>query len=184
MIVLIMGVTGVGKTTIGGLVATALEGQYIEGDDFHSQANLAKMRLGLPLNDEDRLPWLHALGRALQAASGSGETVVLGCSALREMYRQLLRNYCPQCHIVWLHGSPGLVTARIKSRQGHFMSASLLASQFAILEPPDKAITVSIDQPPEVIVKQVLDQLPFGKPSRPDSGYPRLDSVERGSDAN
>jgi len=162
MIVLIMGVSGVGKTTIGGLLATALGGQYIEGDDFHPPANLAKMRAGLPLSDEDRLPWFQALGKALRAADSKGATVVLGCSALRESYRQLIRAFCPQCQIVWLHGSPEMVAARIGGRHGHFMPASLLASQFAILEAPASAIQVDIDQTPEAIVKQILDQLPSG----------------------
>ncbi len=163
MIVLIMGVSGSGKTTIGGLLAAALGGRYIEGDDFHPPANIAKMQAGLPLSDDDRLPWLQALGKALQAPENKGVPVILGCSALRESYRQLIRSFCPQCQIVWLHGSPERVAARIKDRLGHFMPASLLESQFAILEAPADAITVSIDQPPEAIVKQILDQLPSGK---------------------
>ncbi len=181
MIVLVMGVSGVGKTTIGGLLATALGAQFIEGDGFHPPANLAKMRLGLPLSDEDRLPWLHALGKALQAADRKEAPVVLACSALRESYRQLIRTYCPQGRIVWLHGSPELVAARIEGRHGHFMPASLLSSQLAVLEPPADAIAVKIDQPPEVIVKQVLDQLPFRTSSRLYPGLTRLDSAERGS---
>ncbi len=175
MIVLLMGVTGVGKTTIGGLLATALGGQYVEGDDFHSPANLAKMRLGIPLGDEDRLPWLHALGNTLQAAGRNGEAVVLGCSALKEAYRQVIRTYCPACRIVWLHGPPSLIAARINSRQGHIMRASLLSSQLAILEPPVNAIAVNIDLPPEQIVKQILDQWPREM-------LLQLDSLERGSD--
>ena len=182
MIVLVMGVSGAGKTTIGGLLAAALGGQYIEGDGFHPPANLAKMRLGLPLSDEDRLPWLQALGKALQAAGRKGAPVVFGCSALRESYRQLLRAFCPQCQIVWLRGSPELVVARIGGRHGHFMPASLLSSQFAILEAPANAIAVDIDQTPGEIVKQILDQLSSETSSRPDSGCPQFDSVERGSD--
>ena len=163
MIVLVMGVSGVGKTTIGRLLATALGGQYIEGDDFHPPANLAKMRSGLPLSDEDRRPWLQALGKALQARGMKGAPVVLGCSALRESYRQLILASCPQCQIVWLRGSPELVAARIRSRHGHFMPARLLENQFAVLESPASAIAVDIDQTPEAIVRQVLDQLPSGK---------------------
>lgn len=180
MIVLVTGVSGAGKTTIGGLVATALGGQYIEGDVFHPPANLAKMRLGLPLSDEDRLPWLQALGKALQVADRKGAPVVLGCSALRESYRQLIRAYCPQCQIVWLRGSPELVAARIEGRHGHFMPASLLSSQFAILEAPADAIDVDIDQTPGEIVKQILDQLASGKSSRLDSGYPQFVGADRG----
>lgn len=182
MMILIMGVSGAGKTTIGGLLAAALAWQYIEGDGFHPPANLAKMRRGLPLSDEDRLPWLEALGKALQAADRKRASVVLGCSALRESYRQLIRAFCPQCQIVWLRGSPELVAARIEGRHGHFMPASLLSSQFAILEAPANAIAVDIDQAPEEIVKQILDQLPSGTSSSPYSGHPQPDGVERGSD--
>ena len=163
MIVLVMGVSGVGKTTIGRLLATALGGQYMEGDDFHTPANLAKMRSGLALSDEDRRPWLQALGKALQAADKKGGPAVLGCSALRESYRQLIRASCPQCQIVWLRGSPELVAARIRGRHGHFMPAGLIESQFAVLEAPADAIAVDIDPAPETIVRQILHRLPSGK---------------------
>ena len=163
MIVLVMGVSGAGKTTIGRLLATALGAQYLEGDDFHPPANVARMQAGLALTDDDRLPWLHALGKALQAHEAKGGPVILGCSALRETYRQLIRSYCPRCRFVWLHGSPERIAARLKDRLGHFMPASLLETQFAILEAPADAIAVSIDQPPEAMVKQILDQLHSGK---------------------
>lgn len=162
MIVLVMGVSGVGKTTIGSLLASAIGGRYIEGDDFHSPANLAKLRGAIPLRDEDRLPWLHALGENLLAAHQKNESVVLGCSALRESYRQLLLTYCPHCQIVWLHGSPELVAARIEGRHGHFMPVHLLSSQYAVLEPPADAIAIRVNHAPKEIVRQILNRLSPG----------------------
>jgi carbohydrate kinase (thermoresistant glucokinase family) len=163
MIVLVMGVSGVGKTTIGCLLASAIGGRYLEGDDFHTPGSLAKMRAGIPLGDEDRLPWLHALGASLQTVNQKDESVILGCSALRESYRRLLLTYCPSCKIVWLYGQPELVAARIEGRTGHFMPAHLLSSQFAILEPPADAIAVSISHTPEEMLRQILKKLSLKK---------------------
>ncbi|HJS30516.1 MAG TPA: gluconokinase [Alphaproteobacteria bacterium] len=162
MIVVVMGVSGAGKTTVGRLIATALNARFIEGDTFHPKANVDKMRRGLPLDDADRGPWLAALAEALNGYVSRGETVVLACSALKRAYRNALRAGAPQARFVYLKGDQGQIAARLKERKGHYMPATLLASQFAALEEPavdEGAIVADITDSPTAIARYAVDAL-------------------------
>jgi gluconokinase len=148
--VVVMGVSGVGKTTVAVLLAERLGLRYAEADDFHPAANIAKMRSGTPLDDADRRPWLLALGGWLGERAADGSGGVITCSALRRGYRDTLRAACPEAWFLHLSGSHDLVAGRIGRRQGHFMPPSLLDSQYAALEPlaPDEAGAVLDVGPP------------------------------------
>ena len=153
----IMGVSGCGKSSIGAAFAAAIGGQFIDGDDLHPDANRAKMASGQPLNDDDRAPWLIRVGQTLQTETGS---IVIGCSALKRRYRDLIRAHAGQ-PVLFLHltGSGHVLAARTAARIGHFMPASLLESQLAALQPPEPdeaAISVDIDQTPEAILAELL----------------------------
>ncbi|MBH5295247.1 gluconokinase [Corynebacterium ulcerans] len=132
MRIIVMGVSGSGKTTVGTLLAQKLGVPYFDGDDLHPQENIDKMAQGIPLNDADRWPWLAQVGGWLAHQPEGG---VIGCSALKRSYRDLLREHCPTAVFVHVHGSREVLLARMNHRQGHFMPASLLDSQFATLEP-------------------------------------------------
>ncbi len=161
MIVLVMGVSGAGKSTIGRALANALGAEFLEADAFHSDANVAKMQSGVPLTDSDRWPWLDAIGTALDQAVLKGSKVVLACSALKQAYRdRLLTDGGRQGHIVFLQGNPDLIAARLAGRSGHYMPPTLLPSQLATLEPPGDAIVVDLSDEPEVILAQILAKLP------------------------
>jgi len=131
MRVIVMGVSGCGKTTVGPLLADRIAGTFLDGDDLHPQSNVAKMTAGIPLTDADREPWLHEVGARLAAAPG---TLILGCSALRRMYRDTIRAVAPDTLFVHLHGSSQLLAARMSSRTSHFMPTALLDSQLTTLE--------------------------------------------------
>jgi gluconokinase len=135
MQIVVMGVSGSGKTTVGQALAARLRLPYADGDAFHPQANLTKMASGMPLNDADRAPWLDAVGAWLVAHEG-----VVSCSALRRAYRDRLRAFAPGAHFVQLNVDPAILKERIDARHGHFMPSSLLHSQLATLEPlaPDE----------------------------------------------
>lgn len=149
-----MGVSGSGKTSIGRGLAEALGLPFIEGDDHHPPANREKMASGRPLDDADRAPWLAELGRVLAEAEGDGGAV-LACSALKELYRDVLREDLTHAlHIVYLDGSYELLAARLEGRRGHFFPPELLASQFATLERPPDAIDVDISRPIAEVVQQ------------------------------
>ena len=157
--IVIMGVSGCGKSTVGAALSDALGIPYREGDDLHPPANIAKMRAGETLTDADRWPWLDLVAQDLAAQA----PVILGCSALRRAYRDRIRDGAggPVC-FVHLAGSPALIATRMAARSGHFMPASLLDSQFASLEPPEpdeEAITVDIDQPLDRLVEDILRQM-------------------------
>ncbi len=156
-----MGVSGCGKSTIAGLVSRHLGWPMIEGDDLHPPANIAKMTQGVPLNDDDRRPWLEAIAARIDSWRQAGEQGVVTCSSLRRAYRDILRAGHDDVRFVFLKGSYELLLGRMEHRQRHFMPPSLLQSQFATLEEPgpDEAITVSIDQPAEGIVADTLAQL-------------------------
>lgn len=159
MNVVIMGVAGSGKTTVGVALAAALSWRYLEGDTFHSEANRQKMAAGNALNDDDRWPWLDALVDELNA---SGGPAVLSCSALKSIYRDRLRTSDVQLRVVWLSGTQELIAARLAARRDHYMPPSLLASQLAALEPPEaaeNAIVVDIDQTTEMIVAAIISAL-------------------------
>ncbi|PYV54736.1 MAG: gluconate kinase [Acidobacteria bacterium] len=157
MVLVLMGVVGSGKTTVGKLLAHELGWKFADADDFHPRANVDKIRRGIPLDDCDRVPWLSALHDAIEQWNESQQNVVLACSALKQSYRNKLR--AGSVHFVYLKGSQQLIASRLRSRQGHFASESILASQFADLEEPDDAITVGVDQTPEAIAAKIRAQL-------------------------
>lgn len=155
----IMGVAGCGKSTVGAALSARLGTTYIDGDDLHSRANLDKMRQGVPLTDADRWPWLDAVGQVL----GSNAPVIVGCSALKRVYRDRLRDAAgAPVGFIYLSGSRAEIARRMADRDGHFMPLSLLDSQFAALEPPgpEEALTVDIAQPIAQIVEDIVAGLP------------------------
>ena len=159
MVVVLMGVSGTGKTEVGTRLAEALGGIFVEGDDYHPKANVAKMRSGVPLDDADRQPWLETLSREIGGWLDAGRTVVLACSALKQRYRDILKAGRPGVRFVHLKGDADLIRARLQDRRGHYMPPSLLDSQFAALEEPADAITVGIDAPPDAIVAEIREAL-------------------------
>jgi gluconokinase len=158
-LVVVMGVSGCGKSTVGAALARALDVPFADGDDLHPAANIAKMASGVPLDDVDRHPWLEAIGEWLAAHDPGGG--VISCSALKRKYRDQLRSHAPRVGFLHLHGSFEVISARQAARPGHFMPASLLQSQFATLEPlgPDEhGIVVDVDQPVDAIVQEYVDR--------------------------
>jgi gluconokinase len=158
MIVLVMGTTGAGKTTIGKLLASQLGWTFLEADDFHPAANIEKMKRGIPLGDEDRVPWLAAIHAELVRRDAAGENVVLACSALKEKYRAQLGAGL-QMKIAYLKGSYQKMREHIESRHGHFAGESILAGQFADLEEPKDAIVAEVSKTPEEIVSDIVPKL-------------------------
>ncbi|WP_104827010.1 gluconokinase [Rhizobium sp. NXC24] len=156
----IMGVSGCGKSSVGAALAYRLSGIYIDGDDLHPAANVAKMSAGVPLTDADRWPWLNSVGDCLAQAE---ETVLIGCSALKQTYRDKIRAAVEgRVRFIHLAGKKEVIAARLQTRQGHFMPAALLESQFASLEPPgpaEQAITVDIDQPFDAVIAAIIAAL-------------------------
>jgi gluconokinase len=159
MIVVMMGVSGVGKTTLGELLARKTGWQFHDADSFHSAANIDKMRNGIPLTDEDRWPWLDALNGVLQQAQARGESAILACSALKQRYRDRLSSGLRDVRLVYLTGDFDLVESRLHARKGHYMTAQLLQSQFAALEPPDGAIVLDVSAPPEALLQTIESHL-------------------------
>ena len=160
MIVVLMGVSGSGKTTVGRLLARDLGWTFLDADDYHPAANVEKMRRGVPLNDEDRRPWLEALRRRVDEAWDRGENVVLACSALKHAYQDYLERDVPEAvRYVYLYGSEELIRRRLAARKGHFMNTGLLHSQFETLEPPEDAIRVDVTPAPEVIAAEIRRRL-------------------------
>lgn len=154
-----MGVSGVGKTTIGIQLAASLGWRFLDADEFHPPANVAKMAAGIPLEDEDRWPWLDTLNASLRATEGRDESAVLACSALKQRYRDRLTSGIGDCRIVYLHGDFELIERRMRERRHRYMPASLLASQFAALEPPRDAIAVEVSGTPALAVAQIVERL-------------------------
>jgi gluconokinase len=159
MVIVLMGVSGSGKTTVGERLARALGGEFAEGDAYHPPGNVEKMRSGIPLDDADRQPWLESLSAEIGTWLDAGRNVVLASSALKQRYRDILKAGREGVRFVYLRGSEPLIRERLRRRRGHYMPASLLASQFAALEEPKDAITVDIDRPPDAIVGSILDRL-------------------------
>ena len=155
MIILVMGVSGSGKSTIGQLLADSLHWEFADADSFHSPENIEKMRHGIPLNDLDRMPWLLALQQAIQQCLQKNKNMVLACSALKASYRQVLVLDEERVKLVYLKGAFELIQKRLQTRQTHFMPEKLLKSQFDALQEPSGAITVDVSDPAEVIVQKI-----------------------------
>jgi gluconokinase len=161
-VLVVMGVSGSGKTTIAQRLAAAEHWTMLEGDSFHPPANVAKMKAGTPLTDEDRWPWLRAIAAAIDADLARGMNAVVACSALRRAYRDILIGERRDVRLVYLKGSKQLIGERMKSRKGHFMPAALLDSQFDTLEEPapdENPIVVEIGGTPDEIVHAIMEQL-------------------------
>jgi gluconokinase len=158
MIVVLMGVSGSGKTTIGTLLAERTGAVFADADDYHPKANKEKMAAGQPLNDEDRQPWLEELNRVMRGWYASGKGGVLACSALKEKYRATLASNMPRNAVafVLLDGSKELIAERLVHRQHEYMNPKLLDSQLATLEPPSDALTVVNDRAPEEVVEEIM----------------------------
>jgi gluconokinase len=161
--IVIMGVSGCGKSSVGAELAAQLGCRYMDGDDLHPAANVEKMRAAVPLTDEDRWPWLDRVAQVLRVEA----PVIVGCSALRRAYRDRIRNGVGgPVRFVHLAGSRDIIAARMAKRTGHYMPTALLDSQFATLEPPgpDEAVTVDIDRPLPAILAAIVDHLSGGTP--------------------
>jgi gluconokinase len=158
MIIVIIGVSGSGKTTIGTMLAHTMNCPFLDGDSLHSEANLYKMAHGVPLTDVDRAPWLAAIHARIVDSFERGQDLVVGCSALKQGYRTVLAEGVA---ITWVYlkGSVELIRARLRHRAGHFMKAAMLASQFDALEEPSDALVVDISAPPRIIVDRIRSQL-------------------------
>lgn len=163
--VVVMGVSGCGKTTVGQVLATALGAHFVEGDALHPPANVARMAAGIALTDADRQDWLQAVALALADADRQGATaqgVVVSCSALKRSYRDLLRHHAPGLRLVYLCGAQPLIAQRLAARQGHFMPPGLLQSQFDALEPPgadECPVVLDIHQNPEALAAEAARRL-------------------------
>jgi gluconokinase len=154
LIIIVMGVTGSGKTTVGSLLARQLRWRFADADDFHPKSNVEKMRLGIPLNDNDRRPWLERLRAEIANQNAEGRNLVLACSALKEEYREML-TIGPAVKFVYLKGSAEIIAHRLEARHGHFADEKILAGQFADLEEPDNAVAFDIAGTPEEIVTEI-----------------------------
>ena len=172
-IVLVMGVSGSGKTTLGRALARELNAEFLEGDKFHPESNVAKMSRGEPLDDADRWPWLDRLAGELARASAAGRTLVLACSALKRSYRDRLRRGAPELRLVFLKGDKALILERMRTRTDHFMPPGLLDSQLAALEEPgldESPIVIDVTPPAEILMgrlPRLLREAPSSAPPPP-----------------
>jgi len=153
-----MGPAGSGKTTVGELLAAQLKWEFVDADNFHLPANIEKMSRGIPLNDEDRIPWLNSIREAMLQWEARDRNIVLACSALKRSYRELLQ-INSNVKLVYLKGSYELLRERLRSRKGHYAGEQILAGQFADLEEPADAITIDAAQSPEQIVAEIRKRL-------------------------
>ncbi|MCJ2083439.1 gluconokinase [Methylobacterium sp. J-090] len=161
-VIVVMGVSGSGKSTVAACLAERLGWAFVDGDDFHSAAHVAKMRAGHPLDDDDRTPWLAAIGAWIDTRLQTREPGIVVCSALRRAYRDALVRGRPEVRIAYLAGDRDLIEGRLAHRRGHFMPAALLDTQFAILEPPaaeENAVVVGIDAPADAIAATIAVRL-------------------------
>jgi gluconokinase len=161
VIVIVFGVSGAGKTTIGKLLAQELGWRFYEADDFHSQTNINKMRSGIPLTNDDRSPWLESLRQLIRRSLEAGENAVLACSALKRAYREQLR-VSDEVKFVFLHGDYALIEKQLRQRRGHFMNPELLRSQFADLEEPkpdEDVVTIELGRTPQQLVDEIKAKL-------------------------
>lgn len=161
-IAVVMGVSGAGKTTIAAGIAQREGWLLLEGDAFHSAENVAKMKAGIPLTDEDRWPWLRAIAERADALRAEGKSAVIACSALKRAYRDILIGGRPDTVLIYLRGSHDLIHERMAARKGHFMPPALLDSQLATLEEPgaeEHPIVVDISQPPDAAIDKVVQEI-------------------------
>lgn len=158
MVVIVMGVVGAGKTTVGRLLAEELGWDFADADDFHLASNIEKIRQGISLTDGDRQPWLDRLRAAIKTWMQDGRSVALACSALKQSYRQQLE-VGPEVRFVYLKGTAGLIAERLRGRKGHFADEHILDSQLADLEEPQSAVTVEISSTPKEIVAEIRQKL-------------------------
>lgn len=157
--IILMGVSGSGKTTIGNALSLQLDWSFYDGDDYHPDENVEKMSRGIPLRDEDRLIWLEILSNLLAEKYLAGENLVLACSALKQVYRQKLRSKNGHLTFVYLKGEFDLIWERMSTRQEHYMKPEMLRSQFEILEPPQDALTLSIHTPVSENVHAIIEHI-------------------------
>ncbi|HKZ84368.1 MAG TPA: gluconokinase [Anaerolineae bacterium] len=169
MIIVLMGVAGSGKTTVGRLLSADLGWPFFDGDNFHPLANVEKMRRGIPLTDADRISWLDALNRLIGDVTGEGRNAVIACSALKQAYRERLKARAADVRFVHLRGDASLMQRRLEARPDHFMKAGMLASQFDALEEPADALIVDAAEVPKAIVARI--RRAFGL-HLPPSSYP------------
>ena len=162
MVILLMGTTGAGKTTVGRLLAARLRWTFLDADDFHPPANIEKMKHGIPLTDRDRFPWLEKIHAELLRFTESRENVVLACSALKQSYRDQLSVELDM-RIVYLRGTYEVMRRHIESRHGHFAGEAILAGQFADLEEPKNALILDVSHPPEELVAEIILKLHFAE---------------------
>ncbi len=170
MIVVVMGVSGCGKSTVGQKIAERLGCAFRDGDEFHSDANRAKMHAGIPLNDDDRKPWLESIRAYMDETTSGGRSLVVACSALKQRYRDVLRGNAgngSHTEFVYLKGSFDLLQSRLAARKDHFFNPNLLRSQFDALEEPTDAVVVDIALPPDAIVDEAVKQLQARAAHRP-----------------
>ena len=162
MAIVLMGVSGCGKTRIGEALTQTMGWPFYDGDDYHPKANIDKMSQGMPLNDDDRQPWLEELHKIIREHLDRGIDVIVSCSALKEKYRETLRGDLDNVRFVHLAGRAEVIYERLQHRNGHFMKAEMLQSQFADLEIPQDALSVSIDQPVNKVVAEIVEKLNLG----------------------
>ncbi len=162
LVLIFMGVSGSGKTTVGTLLAQRTGATFFEGDNFHPPENIEKMRRGIPLTDADREKWLHTLRDIITRSLDEGTFTVMACSALKAAYRDLLQGGDARVKFVYLTGPRSVIAERLKARRNHFMPATLLDSQWAALEPPSDALTFSCEKSPNEIVSAVIQALGMG----------------------
>jgi gluconokinase len=157
--IILMGVSGCGKTSVGKGLSKALGWPFYDGDDYHSQTNIEKMAQGIPLNDDDRQPWLKKLHGLIIDHLETNQSLIVACSALKATYRNILKGDREEVDFVHLKGSFDLISTRMRKRSEHYMRADMLRSQFADLEEPEDAFTISIEKPVAQIVKEILELL-------------------------
>lgn len=159
--IILMGVSGCGKTTVGKMLSDRLGWVYVEGDEIHPPENVRKMANGVPLDDQDRLPWLKRINALLQEKQAEGASIIVSCSALKRAYRGILAQGVENLIFVYLAGDYETIFERMRSRDPHYMKADMLRSQFEALEPPGamEALEISIDQPVEQIVERIIQNV-------------------------
>jgi gluconokinase len=158
MIILLMGVTGSGKTTVGKALAASLGWKYFDADEFHPATNVAKMRAGVPLNDADRQPWLENLAQLISENTHAGKSAILACSALKQTYRDTL-SISNEVRFVYLKGDRTIIAERLRERRDHYMNPKLLDSQFETLEEPEDALAIDVTLPVDAIVERIRTAL-------------------------